>query len=84
MDERKIIKIPNVFEKVSKNIFPFPLRCMIVGRSGCEKTTVFYNLITQKWGIPFQFFASFLKIYRVRCLQGIKKGLLINQRLKRM
>ena len=61
MNERKIIKIPNVFEKVSKKIFPFPFRCMIVGRSGCVKTTVLYNLITQKWGTPFHFLHLFSK-----------------------
>jgi ABC-type lipoprotein export system ATPase subunit len=34
---------------------------MIVGRSGCGKTTVLYNLITQECGIPFHFLHLFSK-----------------------
>ena len=74
MDELKIIKIPNVFEKVSKEIFPFPFRCMIVGRSGCGKTTVLYNLITQKWGIPFHFLLLFSKSIEQDAYKELKRA----------
>ena len=74
MNDRKIIKIPNVFEKVSKKIFPFPFRCMIVGSSGCGKTTVLYNLTTQKWGIPSHFLHLFSRSIEQDAYKELKRA----------
>ena len=53
MIKYKIDPIPNTQEKKNKKKFPLPFRCLIVGTSGCGKTTLLYNLITKEWGIPF-------------------------------
>ena len=53
MIKYKIDPIPNIQEKKNKKNFPLPFRCLIVGTSGCGKTTLLYNLITKEWGIPF-------------------------------
>jgi ABC-type taurine transport system ATPase subunit len=54
----KIDPIPGTI-KINKKIFPLPLRCLIVGTSGCGETTLLYNLIIKNWGIPFQYFYIF-------------------------
>lgn len=33
----------------NNNIFPRPLRCLIIGSSGCGKTSIAWNIITKRW-----------------------------------
>jgi hypothetical protein len=54
-------------------MFPSPLRCLIVGTSGCGKTTLLYNLIIKNWGIPFQYLYIFFKSLEQHIYQGLKK-----------
>lgn len=35
--------------KNKNNLFPFPLRCVIIGSSGCGKTTLLENFIYKHW-----------------------------------
>jgi len=69
----KIDPAPDTISKVSKSIFPLPFRCMIVGPSGCEKTTLLYNLIVKEWGIPFHYLYIFSKSIDQNIYQGLKK-----------
>ena len=48
MNKYKIDLIPKS-NKLNKEILPLPLRCLIVGTSGCGETTLLYNLILKKW-----------------------------------
>ena len=73
MSKYKIDPIPNIINKVDKNIFLLPLRCMIVGTSGCGKTTLLYNLITKKWGIPFHYLYVFSKSLDQDIYRKLKK-----------
>ena len=61
MAKYKIGPVLNITNKVNKMIFPLPLRCLIVGTSGCGKTTLVYNLIVKDWGIPFRHLYIFSK-----------------------
>jgi ABC-type lipoprotein export system ATPase subunit len=54
---------------------PSPLRCLIVGTSGCGKTTLLYNLIIKNWGIPFQYSYIYFKIFTTAHISRIKKGI---------
>lgn len=49
----KIEPIPYDNNKPDKGILPLPVRSLIVGTSGCGKTTLLYNLIMKPWGTPF-------------------------------
>ena len=51
MNKYKIDPTPS--NKMIKGFFHLPLRCLIVGTSGCGKTTSLYNLIIKEWGKPF-------------------------------
>ena len=55
MKRFQVTPIPLKFKGKSKNndIFPLPLRCLILGSSGCGKTTLIWNLITKNW-IPYK------------------------------
>ena len=55
----KIDQTPDTINKVAKSIFPLPFGCMIVGTSGCGKTTLLYNLLVKEWGIPFHYLYNF-------------------------
>ena len=58
----KIDSIPeNIINKNHKRIFQLPLRCLIMGKSGCGKTTLLYNLIIKEWSIPFHYLYIFFK-----------------------
>jgi GTPase SAR1 family protein len=62
--------------KTNKGVFPLPFRCLIVGTSGCGKTTLLYNLILKKWGIPFHYlYIFFSKTLEQDAYQKLKKGL---------
>jgi ABC-type lipoprotein export system ATPase subunit len=58
---------------IKKGLFPLPLRCLIVGTSGCGKTTLLYNLITKPWGIPFYYLYIFSKSIDQNPYQSLKK-----------
>lgn len=45
--------IPISTEKQRNDILPEPLRCLIVGTSGCGKTTLLYNILVQDWGLTY-------------------------------
>jgi len=45
-----------------------------VGASGCGKTTLLYNLIIKKWGIPFQYLYIFSKSLEQDIYQKLKAG----------
>jgi hypothetical protein len=47
---------------------------MIVGSSGCGKTAVLYNLITQEWGIPFHFLHIFSKSIEQAAYKELKRA----------
>ena len=86
MSKYEIDPIPNIINKTDKNIFPLPLRCMIVGTSSCGKSTLLYNLITKKWDIPFHYLYIFSRsldqdIYRE--LKKIYDKLSVSQRISR-
>ena len=70
----KIDPIPNIVNKTKKRIFPLPLRCLIVGTSGCGKTTLLYNLIIKEWGVPFHYLYIFLKSLEQDIYQNLKKA----------
>jgi len=70
----KIDPIPNIINKAKKRIFPLPLRCLIVGISGCGKTTLLYNLIIKEWGIPFHYLYIFSKSLEQDIYQNLKKA----------
>jgi predicted AAA+ superfamily ATPase len=67
----KIDLIPKCTKK-NKGIFPVPFRCMISGTSGCGKTTFLYNLILQKWGIPFHYLYIFSQTLEQDAYQNLK------------
>jgi predicted AAA+ superfamily ATPase len=67
--------IPDIINKINKKKFPSPLRCLIVGTSGCGKTTLLYNLIIKNWGIPFHYLYIFFKIFRATYISRIKEGI---------
>ena len=69
----KIDPIPDIINKINKKIFPLPLRCLIVGISGCGKTTLIYNLIIKNWGISFQYLYIFSKSLEQNIYQELKK-----------
>jgi GTPase SAR1 family protein len=64
---------PNTLGKVNKNIFLLPFRCLIVGTSGCGKTTIIYNFITKKWGIPFHSLYIFSKSIEQEVYRDLKR-----------
>jgi GTPase SAR1 family protein len=68
----EINKAPNTQGKVNKTIFPLPFRCLIVGISGCGKTTLLYNLITQEWGVTFHSLYIFSKSLEQEVYKGLK------------
>ena len=70
MNKYIIDPIPNS-NKINKGILALPLRCLIVGTSGCGKITLLYNLIIKPRGIPFYYLYIFLKSLE----QGIYKKL---------
>lgn len=49
MSKYKITPFQRKQENIDKNIFPSPLRCLIIGNSGSGKTTVLWNIITKYW-----------------------------------
>ena len=65
--------IPNILGKLNKRIFPSPFRCLIVGTSGCGKTTLLYNLITKEWGIYFHSLYIFSKSIEQDAYKELKK-----------
>jgi predicted AAA+ superfamily ATPase len=73
MMKHKIDPIPDIINKINKRIFPLPLRCLIVGTSDCGKTTLRYNLIVKKWGIPFYYLYIFSKSLDQKVYQILKK-----------
>ena len=66
----KIDPIPNIINKAKQIIFPFPLRCLIVGKSGCGKTTLLYNLIIKE----FHYLYIFSKSLQQNIYQNLKKA----------
>ena len=56
------------------NALPLPFRCLIVGTSGCGKTTLLYNLITKEWGIPFHSLCIFSKSMERDAYKELKKA----------
>jgi ABC-type lipoprotein export system ATPase subunit len=46
---------------------------LIVGTSGCGKTTLLYNLIVKEWGIPFHYLYVFSKSIDQSIYQELKK-----------
>lgn len=79
----KIEPIQNILGKVNKKIFPLPFMCLIVGTSGCGKTTLFYNLVTKEWGIPFHSLHNFSKSIEQDAYKELKRHM-IKYRIKRM
>ena len=71
MNRYKIDPIPKS-NKLNKGILPLPLRCLIVGTSGCAKTNLLYNLILKKWGIPFYHLYIFSKTLEKDVYQELK------------
>jgi ABC-type lipoprotein export system ATPase subunit len=78
----KIDTIPNVLGKVNKRIFPLPFMCLIVGTSGCGKTTLLYNLITEEWGIYFHSVYIFSKLIEQDAYKELKRHMK-NYRIKK-
>ena len=72
MNKYKINLIP-IKNKTNKGVLPLPLRCMIVGTSGCGKTILLYNLILQPWGIPFHYLYIFSKSLDQAVYQELNK-----------
>jgi GTPase SAR1 family protein len=72
MNKYKIAPVPGDNKK-NKGILPLPLRCSIVGTSGCGKTTFLYNLITKQWGMPFYYLYIFSKSLEQGIYQTLKK-----------
>lgn len=70
-----IIK-PTPFDPISMRdgLLPLPIRCLIIGTSGCGKTTLLYNLITEPWGIPFENFYVFSKSLEQKVYKGLRKA----------
>lgn len=60
MRKYKITPVPFEKQPTISGIFPKPLRCLIIGSSGCGKTTLVWNLITKDW-IPFKNLYIFTK-----------------------
>ena len=73
MMKYKIDPIPNTLGKVNKRIFSLPFRCLVVGTSGCGKTTLLYNLI-KEWGIPFHSLYIFSKSIEQDAYNELKKA----------
>ena len=76
----KITPIPFEGDVKSDHMFPLPIRCLIVGASGCGKTTSLWNLITKDW-IPFKNLYVFTKSLEQKSYQ-ILKGLYESIELK--
>lgn len=54
MAKFKITPIPmKSLKKTENTLFPMPLRSLIVGSSGCGKTTLLWNIITKNW-LPYK------------------------------
>jgi len=63
----KIDPVPgDVINKKYNRFFPLPLRCLIVGTSGCGKTTLLFNLILYT-------FSSFVHIYKISRTKRLSK-----------
>jgi len=72
MNKYKIYPIPNS-NKRNNGILGLPLRYLIVGTSGCGKTTLHYNLITKSWSVPFYYLYIFSKSLEQDVHQKLKK-----------
>lgn len=46
--------LPIIEKKQPTQILPDPLRCLIVGTSGCGKTTLLYNIMTEESGLSYK------------------------------
>lgn len=67
----EITPIP-VTRKKTQNIFPIPLRCLIVGSSGSGKTTLIWNIITKRW-VPYTNVYIFSRSVEQQAYQLLKK-----------
>lgn len=57
----KPIPLPKPLIIKSRSILPEPLRCLILGTSGCGKTTLLYNILTQDWGLSHKYLIVYTK-----------------------
>jgi len=71
MDKYKIDPVPS--NKTIKRLLLLPLRCLIVGTSGCGKTTLLYSLIIRQWDLPFYHLYVFKKSLGQDIHQELKK-----------
>lgn len=65
LSNKKIIikPIPLLKQLIIKNnsILPEPLRCLILGTSGCGKTTLLYNILRERWGLSHKYLIVYTK-----------------------
>lgn len=60
-------------EPTNNSIFPNPLRCLIVGSSGCGKTNLLLNFIYNKDGLPFKNLYVFSRSIEQPAYQQLRK-----------